>query len=163
MKCREKSLKFAMQENLGEEELKVISVLRGKKNVSEFIIANKLKADVNRVRSVLYTLQNRNLANYIRKKDKVKGWSVSYWSFNLSRVRDMARAASQKKLDGLRAKLRKEKEHQYYICPENCMRMTFDSAVDFCFRCPECGKLMKVQDNKDIIKTLEKEITRITA
>jgi len=41
------------------------------------------------------------------------------------------------------------------------MRMDFDTAMDYEFKCPECGLLMEVEDNTDKIEHLEQAVERI--
>ena len=59
------------------------------RNISEFKIAEELKIDVHLVRNILYRLNNFNLATYIRKKDREKGWYISYWTLNTQRFKEV--------------------------------------------------------------------------
>ena len=41
------------------------------------------------------------------------------------------------------------------------MRVNFESATDFQFKCQECGQLLNVEDNQSIIKDLRGQIKEI--
>jgi transcription initiation factor TFIIE subunit alpha len=150
---------------IGEQALPVVSYLKGKKNISEFVIAKGIKYEVRDVRKTLYALQNRNLVTYFRKKDREKGWYISYWTFNPPGVGDLALAMKRNKLSQLRERLSKEEENegQFYICPNLCSRLEFEAATEVEFRCPECGRPLTNQDNTRTIETIRKSIVEIEA
>ena len=56
----------------GEDVLPLVTLLKGKENVSEFVIADRLNVTVNQVRNMLYRLHKSNLVTFTRKKDKKK-------------------------------------------------------------------------------------------
>jgi len=147
-------------ESLGEEFMPVVDYLKGKRDISEFIIAQGIKAEVGFVRKALYALQTHNLVTYFRKKDREKGWYISYWTFNNQGVPDLALAIKRNKLQTLRERLQREEENKglFYICPKFCSRMEFESATDVNFRCPECGQPLQHQDNSRTIERLRENI-----
>src|SRR3989344_1488890 len=65
---------------LKEEGLPLVQELMGRENVSEFELADKTKKDIKVIRRMLYTLYNHNLVGFTRKKDKIKGWYIYYWT-----------------------------------------------------------------------------------
>ena len=145
---------------VGEDVLTVVEYLKGKANISEFKIAEALDEEVNRVRNMLYRLHTYNLVTYIRKKDKLKGWYISYWTLNLKTVKDLKQKIKEDQINKLKERLKKEEENlnSYFICPSVCARLNFDTAMDYEFRCPECGRMMVQQDNKKTIVNLKKRI-----
>ena len=147
----------------GEEVIPVVKYLRGRKNISEFVIAEKTKNEVNAVRSMLYKLQNQNLVTYYRKKDREKGWYISYWSFNPTGMRQVAVSLAKRKLDTLRDRLSKEEKNKdlFYICPKICVRLDFDQATEVSFKCPECGEALNNQDNTRTIELLRERISEM--
>lgn len=150
-------------ESIGEEAIPIADYLKGKKNISEFSIAKAIRGEVGYVRKMLYALQNQNLVTYFRKKDREKGWYISYWTFNTAAVSDLALAIKRNKLNTLRERLQKEVKHKglFYICPGFCSRMEFESATEVEFRCPECGKQMQHQDNEKTIDRLKENIVEL--
>ena len=152
-----------IREATGEETLPVVKYLKGKKNISEFQIAANIKEEVNQIRKALYRLQTNNLVTYFRKKDRIKGWYISYWTFNPDGVKYVEMAMQRNKLNALKERLHREEKNKdlFYICPGFCTRMEFEKAAEVEFKCPECGKIMKHQDNTKTIETLKQKINEI--
>jgi transcription initiation factor TFIIE subunit alpha len=167
MKHSPKVIQETIIELLGEDIIPIIKFLKGKKNISEFVISENLGIEVNKIRNILYRMHTYHIVTYHRKKDRIKGWYISYWTLNFPRMNDVVDELKLKKLDMLKEKLKKEEENinSYFLCPQLCIRVDFDKATDFGFFCPECGSLLGQQDNsktienlKNKIKELEKEI-----
>ena len=152
-----------VNESIGDEALPVVEYLKGRKDTSEFVIAKGIKAEVGFVRQMLYKLQNQNLVTYFRKKDREKGWYISYWTFNSKGVPDLALAIKRNRLQMLKERLRNEEKNKglFYICPKFCSRMEFEAATDVEFRCPECGKQLQNQDNGRTIERIRENITEL--
>ena len=41
------------------------------------------------------------------------------------------------------------------------MRLSFEQATDFEYKCPECGELMHQEDNKKIIEDIKSQIEEL--
>lgn len=145
----------------GEEGLDIVKYLEGKENISEFIIAEELKIEIHKTRTILYRLMDFNLATFIRKKDKDKGWYICYWTFHKEMINHTYYKLKQEKLDKLYERLTKEEGSQFFMCRNACTRMDFEKAVDFEFKCPECGELMNQQDNSRTIEFLRTRIDEL--
>ena len=134
---------------LGEEGLPLINQLYGKENVSEFDLAKKTKLDIKVVRKMLYLLYNNNLISFNRKKDKEKGWYIYYWTIIPDNIRFIYFKRKREQLVRLNERLLAEEKELFFICPEECVRLTFDQGMDFEFHCPECGELLN-QDESNV-------------
>ncbi|MBS3107097.1 hypothetical protein J4419_05565 [Candidatus Woesearchaeota archaeon] len=147
----------------GEHGLEILRYLGDKKNISEFVIAEKLKLDMQTVRNTLYKLHTHHLVMYIRKKDRQKGWYISYWTFNKERVSELIESFRKQNLEKLRERLDKEEQNKglFFICSKACARLDFDQATDFEFKCPECGTLLQQQENVRTIENLKARIREI--
>ncbi len=147
-------------ESVGEDALDVVFYLKGKKDISEFKIADDLKMEIHAVRNVLYRLNNEHLVTYRRKKDREKGWYISYWTFNQPRIVELEGIIRRRKLQKFRERLEQEEKHKdnYFLCPNACVRMDFPTATDHDFKCPECGSILNQQDNQRTIDSLQKRI-----
>lgn len=66
-----------------------------------------------------------------------------------------------RRLDMIRERLEREKSSHFFVCPDRCIRLDFEQATDFGFKCPECGKLLSEDDNCKKIKELEKELANL--
>lgn len=161
MKISNKIVKEVIEEVAGEDVIELVQKLKNKKNVSEFKLAESIKQEINITRNMLYRLYDANLVSFTRKKDKKKGWYIYYWTFNLKRVKYLALVIKKKRLDKLKERLEREKNNQFYICPNNCIRLDFEQSMNFEFKCPECGILIEQDDNRDEINEIEKEINKL--
>lgn len=145
----------------GEEGLKIIEFIKDKKDTSEFIISEKLSIEIHQTRTLLYKLIDYNLTNFIRRKDKIKGWYICYWNFNPEELIHTYNKLKKEKIEKLNERLHKEKNNQFFMCSNACTRMPFEKAVDFEFKCPECGELMNQQDNARTIEFLTETIEEL--
>ncbi|MCP3686266.1 MAG: hypothetical protein GY861_26775 [bacterium] len=161
MKLTNKIIDEVVAEATGEETVQVVKLIRGRKNVSEFKLADQLNQEVNYTRNLLYKLHERDLVSFIRRKDKKKGWYIYYWTFKPEQINGLMKSMRAKRLDGLKERLKREKGGNFFLCTDRCIRLDFEQAVSFDFKCPECGSLMNQEDNTQKIKDIEKEIIMI--
>jgi len=158
-----KKINGLINEIAGESAIPIIDYIKNRKNVSEFLIADKVKLDMQTTRNILYTLNSYNVATYVRKKDRKKGWYISYWTFNKGRVGELIDKIKDDKLEQLREKLGREESNagNFFMCGNGCARFDFDHATDFEFKCPECGQLLNQQDNSRTIENIKKRIIEL--
>ncbi|MFH1181878.1 MAG: hypothetical protein V1702_02880 [Candidatus Woesearchaeota archaeon] len=163
MRITDKKTDDVISQIIGEDALKIVRFLKGKKDVSEFKMAGTFKEDIQVVRNVLYRLHTYNLVSYKRRKDRKKGWYISYWTFQKNRIKELIDGLKKEKLEHFRQRLEAEKANinNFYICPKACSRMDFDKAAEANFKCPECGCVMEQQDNARTIDFLKEKIREI--
>jgi len=161
MKLPNKFIEDLVREVVGDEAVKLVDLIKGKKNVSEFKIADKLKITVNQVRNILYGLNSRSLVTFTRKKDKKKGWYIYYWTFDEKKARDLIIELNEKRIQQLNKLLEKETSSIYYICPNDDTRMNAENALEHQFKCPECGQVL-IQDNNVVkIDKIRQEVVNL--
>jgi len=148
-----------------KDAVPLVNLIRGKTNVSEIKIAEKLKLTVNQVRSILYGLSAQGLVTSIRRKDKKKGWYVYFWNLDENAAYKLKDALNIKRLKELKDQLKLEEKVSYFICPEECERVSSEDVLEYDYKCPECGKLMMQESNilriikiKEEIKKIEEEL-----
>jgi len=158
-----KLLEFT-KEFIGEDAVKIVNFLRDKSNISEFKIAEKTKTEIHEIRNILYRLHNYNLATYIKKKDRQKGWYISYWTFNKKRVKELMIDIKKQKLERYKQRLQVEEanKNNFFMCSSACIRLDFQSATEHDFKCPECGNLLNQQDNEKTIDFLRIKIRELS-
>lgn len=161
MKVSTKLVEDVVAEVAGPDTVELVRAIKNKKNISEFKIAEMLSLDVNIIRNMLYRLYDNNLIAFVRRKDKKKGWYIYYWTFNPKRIKQLYIDVRKKKLDKLRDRLTREKANYFFSCSTRCMRVDFDQATEFEYKCPECGQLMSQEDNSQKINEIEGEIAKI--
>jgi len=145
----------------GADVIPLVKILKNKKNVSEFVLAESIEQEINVTRNMLYRLYHQNLVTFTRKKDKQKGWYIYYWTFQPKRVMFLLGTIRKNRIEQLKDRLKKEQANFYYVCEASCMRLAFDPAMDFEFKCPECGGLMNQQDNSIYIQRMQEELVRL--
>lgn len=163
MKVSNQLIKDVVTEVAGEDAVPIAMVLKNQINFSEFKVAEALKMEIKDIRKALYKLLEYNLVSFRRKKDKKKGWYIYYWTFNNNMLKYLYSDIRVKKLDKLRDRLAREESNNFFLCPNRCVRLDFDKASEFEYRCPECGTLLDMQDNSSTIKNIKEEIVRIEA
>ncbi len=158
-----KKVNDVVGEVVGEDAIKIVEYLKDKENISEFKIAEKTNSEIHQIRNILYRLHNQHLVTYKRKKDRQKGWYISYWTFNKRRVKDLVGHLRIQKLDKFRERLEKEEKNRgfFFLCKNTCVRMDFDQATEYQFKCPECGTLLDQHDNSKTIDSLKQRIIEL--
>ncbi len=139
----------------------IIFYLRGKKNISEFIVAEELDLEIHRTRNLLYRLLDNNLVSFVRKKDKIKGWYICYWDFNEEAVPFLENKLRTQTLAKLKERFEVESSGMFYLCKYAHTRMRFDDAFEENFKCPECGELMNQVDNARTLEFLQSRIAEL--
>jgi len=142
----------------GSDCIPVYKYLKGKKNISEFVLAEKLETEINIIRNMLYRLYNSNLVGFIRKKDKQKGWYIYYWTFNAKQVKFLLRSLKQRRIEMLSERLVRETGSQFYGCVDGHLRLNFEKAIEYNYKCPECGRLLELSDNTEKIREITAEL-----
>ena len=161
MRLTSKLIEEAIAEVAGEDVVPLVKRLKNRKNVSEFKLADSVHQEINVVRNMLYRLYNVNLVSFIRKKDKKKGWYIYYWTFEPKKVKYLLQKIKKKRLQNLKKRLEREKQGNFYVCPNQCVRLDFDQATNFEFKCPECGEIIQQEDNIKKIKRIEQEVKEL--
>jgi transcription initiation factor TFIIE subunit alpha len=160
MRATNSDMELIVTKVVGEDVLPLVKYLRDRRNVSEFKLADQLKLEVNATRNMLYRLHTHNLVTYNRKKDREKGWYISYWTFNKRRIRELMSGTKKEEISKLQDRLKNELENEnsYFICPSLCLRVDVEQATELDYRCPECGQLLKHQDNAKTIQHLKEKL-----
>ena len=161
MRLDTEALKELVREIAGKDVVPLVELLKDKVNISEFVLADKLKITVNQVRNMLYRLYSYNLVTFTRKKDKKKGWYIYYWTFDNYKAREEILNLKKRKIENLKRLLERERDGNFFICPDKCMRMKSEDAMEHGFKCTECGKVLEAEDNVKKIERIEKEIKDI--
>jgi transcription initiation factor TFIIE subunit alpha len=161
MKISSKIVEDVVSQVAGEDVINLVKHLKNKKNVSEFKLAEQTKTEINSTRNMLYRLFDHNLVSFIRRKDKKKGWYIYYWTFNTKRIKHLIIDLRKQKLSKLNERLKRESSGQFYSCTDKCIRLDFEQSTNFEFKCPECGKLLNLEDNSDKIEEIKKGIKQV--
>ncbi len=153
-KLSHKQIESLAQEFKADEIVKLVGMLNGRQNVSEFKIAEKLNVTVNRIRNMLYTLQDHNLVSSTRKKDRKKGWYIYYWTFNPIQANDLVKSLKVRRINDLKQRLEKAKQGAFFRCRKHTPRLNLQQAMEIDFKCPNCESVM-VEDNGYVAELME--------
>ena len=140
------------------EASKIIEYLHLNPGASEFDISDEIGYNVAKVRSNLYSLKNKNLIDYTRKKDKEKGWYLYYWRVIESNFDIVYKKDLKDKLEKFEERLEEEATSSFYICPNFCKRLEFELCIENDFLCPICGTLMNEENKERKTNTIKKNI-----
>ncbi len=161
VKLSDEELSELIVEVARKDAVPLVGLLRGKKNVSELKIAEKMRLTVNQVRSLLYSLSAQGLVFNIKRKDKKKGWYFYFWNLNEKNAFNLKQAVNIRKLTELKSQLKLEEKINYFVCPDECVRVSSEDALENDFKCPDCGKLMVQESNIPRIVKLKEQIKNI--
>ena len=161
MKIPAKTIEEMIEEIAGREGVLVYKLIKGKENVNEFTIAEKLKLTINQIRNIIYKFEQYSLVSSTRKKDRKKGWYIYFFTFNDKHSEKVVVQLMKDKVKILERQLEREKSHEFYICPNKCMRLTIENAMENQFMCTECGSLMTAEDNDKNVTRIRKRIEEI--
>ena len=161
MRLTNKLVESVVTEVAGGDVIPLVRTLKNKKNVSEFKLAEKINIEVNKTRNMLYKLYQNNLVSFIRRKDKKKGWYIYYWTFRPDMIKYLYSDVRKKKIEALSERLKREEAGHFFFCPNSCIRLDFEQAFGFEFKCPECGEVMEQEDNDKKIVEIESQIAGI--
>lgn len=158
---RKEKIISVVKDLVGDEAIPIVFYLIGKTRVSEFIIAHELDLEIHKARNLLYRLFEQNILFFHRKKDKIKGWYICYWDFNENSIPFLYDKIKARQLQKLKERLEKESSSTFYMCKNACTRMDFEKAMEFNFKCPECGELMDEQNNIRTVEFLREKVKEL--
>ena len=142
MRLTKKKIQEILVSIVGEDGLPLINDLIGQENISEFDLAETTGFDIKVVRRLLYLLYNQNVIKFTRKKDKLKGWYIYYWTLVPDNIRFNYYKVKRELLVRLEAQLEIEEKEVFFISPNGGVRLNFDDAMEYDFHCPETGELI---------------------
>lgn len=158
MRLTQKKIEEILISIIGEDGLPLLYELQRKDNISEFDLASKTKKDIKVIRKMLYFLYNHNLVSFMRKKDKVKGWYIYYWTILPENIRYIYIKLRKNTLARLQEQLETEKKELFFSCKTRCVRLNFDQGMEFEFHCPECGDLLAQDSSQEKLSQLHKAV-----
>lgn len=161
MELSKEDVADVVQDVIGEDAVDITNYLYGKEKISEFTIAEEVDYEIHKARYLLYKMLENNLATFIRRKDRIKGWYICYWTLDLERIKRKKNELLQEQIDELKGRLDQEQDNQFYMCGNTCMRLGFDEAAENNYKCPECGEIMNLQDNSRTIEFLKQRIEEL--
>lgn len=144
----------------GKNTEAIVSVLKGKKDVNEFKIAEKLEATINQARNILYKLYNEGVASFTRKKDKQKGWYICYWTLNTAKALGRFLDIKKRETENLKHQIASRETKRFFSCPTCHVEFNEETALYHNFICPECGQLLSIVPKEKKIEEMKRSIEK---
>jgi len=147
---------------VGKNGEQITNILYKKKNVNEFMISKKLNLTINQTRNLLYSLSDKGIVQFIRKKDSKKGgWYTYFWTLNIKRALELLKNQINAKIKKLEDELQKRKNERFYYCPNSGLEYTEEEALEYNFICPETGEVLQLRDNRTQADELDVQISKL--
>lgn len=161
MTISEEAVGEVVRDVIGEDAVTITDYLYGKERISEFTIAEEVDYEIHTARYILYKMLENNLATFIRRKDRIKGWYICYWTLDLERIARKQRELLDEQISELESRLQNEQDSEFYMCSNTCVRQDFPEAAENNYKCPECGEIMNTQDNSRTVEFLQQRIEEL--
>jgi transcription initiation factor TFIIE subunit alpha len=146
----------------GEDAIELIKVCHNaKRKLTDEEIAKKTKLKITEVRAILNRLHYRGIACYDKKKNNRTGWYSYTWEIKEKRIAELIVEEQSEEIKKLEKKLEFEKEYVFFACDSLCESVPFEIAAEYKFKCPKCGKAMKIIDNRKRIREIKKQLQLI--
>lgn len=142
----------------GKNTEAVVDVLKDKKDINEFKIAEKLGMTINQARNILYKLYNEGIASFTRRKDKQKGWYICYWTLNTTKALGRYLDIKKKEIENLRYQIASRETKRFYSCQTCHIEFNEETALHHDFMCPECGQLLSITLKEKKIEEIKKAV-----
>ncbi|VVC03434.1 Transcription factor E [Candidatus Burarchaeum australiense] len=128
----------------GENAAVVLGQMDGAMSDEE--IARACKFKVSDVRAVLNKLHAQGIAVYERTRDKDTGWYYYKWSTNMGAIEKMLDEGKKSEKLAIEERRKYESAYNLYVCCK-CMqeKYPFETALDYLFKCPQCGSSLEYQ------------------
>ncbi len=146
---------------VGEEGYKTARYLPTGEAKSEYDVADALKININRLRSILYKFYSKNLVFYRRERDAKKGWYIYHWKFYPLKLIEQIKKEKEEKLKGLEARTQTSLEKQFYQCKGCTVKVEFEQAFINDFKCPNCGNSLELVESRKNENTNKKDINKL--
>ncbi len=129
------------------------------KEINEFKLAEKVGVQINRTRSFLYRLYERNLVSFSRERDKEKGWFIYSWKADMAKLKEMILNKKDEEIARLK---RIEMEAQQFFRCKSCEKdFSYVEAMESTFFCPVCGDYLEAIETDEMHKEIKNKIDEI--
>ena len=155
-----KDVKEYLVDLFGIEGFKIIEyLLKAGKEIDEFTLADKVKLQINFVRSLLYKLYEYKLVVFSRERDKKKGWFIYSWQARPERLKELLLNKKDEEI----AKLMKKylDEQQVFYCKECDKMFSYSEAIEHMFFCPYCGSQLEAVEQTKFKQKIKEKIAKL--
>lgn len=143
----------------GEFAFNVIKVCQKKgKSITDEEIGKALGVKITEIRAVLNRLHYRGIACYNKTRNPKTGWYSYTWNIKQNRIAELVLEQYSEEIQKLEKKKQAEKNYTLFSCANSCSNIPFEIAVEYQFKCPECGNTMESIDAQKNLREVNKKI-----
>ena len=143
-----------------EEGMKVFEfLLNHAKEIDEFSLADKVKLQINFVRSLLYKLYELKLVSFSRERDKKKGWFIYSWQSHADRLKYILVQTKKDEIDKFEKRLSLSQDTFY--CPTDSKSFDYVQAMETMFFCDVCGGKLEAVSSLDVRQKIQNQISEL--
>ncbi len=153
------ALKAETDDKMSSEVLDILLKTDPERGISDEEIEGITGYRQSDVRKVLRLLYDARLATYRRGKHPETGATRYYWYIDMRGVGLAIIRRKKAVLEKLKSRLTYESNNEFYKCPKDNTRYTFDDAFEYDFICPKCGSMLELDTNAQYIDILKKRIS----
>ena len=146
---------------LGDETVEVLDQLAALGEATDTDLAELLDKRTSQIRKALYGMYEQRVADYEEHRDPTNGWLTFVWQCTPEQAMRAMEDAKRKAADELRQQIEYEKENDFYACPDGHLRLPFESAMDFEFACPDCGRQLDHEDKQARLAELQDHLSSL--
>lgn len=148
----------------GHDGVRVFKLLLdSNKELSYSDIIAETGLDEQTVRRVLYELNELGLVAYRRVQAPEGGRFIYYWSVNSIGINQALLNRKRMALEKLKARLEYELSTVFFICLEDGLRLSFDEALEYDFRCPKCSSILVQEDRNPYLAPLKSFVEKLSS
>jgi transcription initiation factor TFIIE subunit alpha len=128
------------------------------KEITDEEIGKDVKIKITEIRAVLNRLHYRGIACYNKSRNQKTGWYSYTWGIKTKRIAELLLEQYAEEIQKLDKKKQFEKDYALFSCQKNCSNIPFEVAVEYQFKCPDCGDTMEAVDKQKSSKEVNKRI-----
>ncbi len=152
-----------LKTSAGEYGFDVVKVCQKKgKHITDEEIGKSLKIKITEIRAVLNRLHYRGIACYNKTRNQKTGWYSYTWDIKTGRIAELVLEQYAEEIQKLEKKKQWEKNYALFTCQNKCSHIPFEVAVEYQFKCPECGNNMEAIDGEKNKREITKKIKTLT-
>ncbi len=113
------------------------------------------------IRRILRIFYDARIAYYRKGVHPNYGVARYFWKTDSNSINYMLLKRKKEVLEKLKQRLKYESSYEFYRCPRDGSRYTFNEAYINEFTCIKCGSLLELENNNSIVKVLREVVEKL--
>lgn len=151
-------IRSVVSAELGEDGVEILDQLAELGEATDTTLSELLDKRTSQIRKALYGMYEHRIADYAEHRDPENGWLTFVWQITPEQGVTNLEQAKQEAAEELRAQIDYEREHDFYTCPKDHMRLPFCEAMDVEFTCAHCGDHLEAEDKEQRLAELDAQL-----